>query len=107
MTIRQYRLTKLPLHAQEAQRSAQEAGQDSERARRDRDFSQQASMQALEADRHAEEAAGALMTSIMSLISPAFSGANFLKFRMSPFPPRRWRMTNGSSAGWWRFSLCG
>jgi len=39
----------------EALRSAQEAGQDSERARRYRDFSQQASVQALEADRHAEE----------------------------------------------------
>jgi hypothetical protein len=39
----------------EAQRSAQEAGQDSERARRYRDFAQQASVQAMEADRHAEE----------------------------------------------------
>lgn len=39
----------------EAQRSAQETGQDSERARRYRDFSQQASVQAIEADRHAEE----------------------------------------------------
>jgi hypothetical protein len=39
----------------EAQRSAQEAGQDSERARRYRDFAQQASVQAMEADRQAEE----------------------------------------------------
>lgn len=39
----------------EAQRSAQEAGQDSERARRYRDFAQQASAQAMEADRQAEE----------------------------------------------------
>ena len=39
----------------EAQRSVQEAGQDSERARRCRDFAQQASVQAIEADRHAEE----------------------------------------------------
>ena len=38
-----------------AQRSAQEAGQDSEGARRYRDFAQQASVQAIEADRHAEE----------------------------------------------------
>ena len=38
----------------EAQRSAEEAGQDSERARRYRDFAQQASVQAIEADRHAE-----------------------------------------------------
>jgi hypothetical protein len=39
----------------ESQRSAQEAGQDSERAQRYRDFAQQASVQAIEADRHAEE----------------------------------------------------
>ena len=39
----------------EAQRSAREAGQDSPRARRYRDFAQQASVQAKEADRHAEE----------------------------------------------------
>jgi hypothetical protein len=40
----------------EAQRSAQEAGQDSERARRYRDFAQQASVQAIKADRNAEAA---------------------------------------------------
>ena len=39
----------------EAQRSAREAGQDSERAQRYRDFAQQASVQAIEADRQAEE----------------------------------------------------
>ena len=39
----------------EAQRSAQEAGLDSERARRYRDFAQQASVQAIAADRHADE----------------------------------------------------
>jgi hypothetical protein len=39
----------------EAQRSAQEAGQDSERVRRYRDYAQQASVQAEAADRHAEE----------------------------------------------------
>jgi hypothetical protein len=39
----------------EAHRSAQEAGQESERARRYRDFARQASVQAKEADRHAEE----------------------------------------------------
>ena len=39
----------------EAQRSAWETGQDSDRARRYRDFAQQASVQAKEADRHAEE----------------------------------------------------
>ncbi len=39
----------------EAQRSAWETGQDSERARRYRDFAQQASLQAKEADQHAEE----------------------------------------------------
>ena len=39
----------------EARRSAQETGQDSERTRRYRDFAQQASVQAMEADRHAEE----------------------------------------------------
>jgi hypothetical protein len=39
----------------EAQRSAQEAGEDSERARRYRDFSQQASEKAKEADMYAEE----------------------------------------------------
>jgi hypothetical protein len=39
----------------EAQRSVQETGQDSERAQRYRDFAQQASVQAMEADRHAEE----------------------------------------------------
>jgi hypothetical protein len=39
----------------EAQRSVQEAGQDSARARRYRDFAQQASVQAMEADRHADE----------------------------------------------------
>lgn len=38
----------------EAQRFAEEAGQDSERARRYRDFAQQASVQAIEADRQAE-----------------------------------------------------
>ena len=38
----------------EAQRSAQ-TNQDSERTRRYRDFAQQASVQAIEADRHAEE----------------------------------------------------
>ena len=37
-----------------AQRSVQEAGQDSDRARRYRDFAQQASVQAIEADRHSE-----------------------------------------------------
>ena len=39
----------------EALRSAQEAGQDSERAQRYRDFAQQASVLAIEADRQAEE----------------------------------------------------
>ena len=39
----------------EAQRSVQEAGQDSERAQRYRDFAQQASMEAKEADMYAEE----------------------------------------------------
>jgi hypothetical protein len=39
----------------EAQRSAQEAGQDTGRARRYRDFAQQASAQAIEADRSADE----------------------------------------------------
>ena len=39
----------------EAQRSAWETGQDSDRTQRYRDFAQQASVQALEADRHAEE----------------------------------------------------
>jgi hypothetical protein len=38
-----------------AQRSAWETGQDSDSTQRYRDFAQQASMQALEADRHAEE----------------------------------------------------
>ena len=38
-----------------AQRSAWETGQDSDRTQRYRDFAQQASVQALEADRHAEE----------------------------------------------------
>jgi len=38
----------------EAQRSAQEAGEDSERTRRYRDFSQQASEEAKEADMYAE-----------------------------------------------------
>jgi hypothetical protein len=38
----------------EAQRSAQETGQDSERARRYRDFAQQASMQANDADMYAD-----------------------------------------------------
>ena len=41
-------------YEEEAQRSVQ-TGQDSERARRYRDFAQQASVQALESDRHAEE----------------------------------------------------
>jgi len=39
----------------EAQRSAQEAGQESERARRYRDFAQHASAQADDADRYADE----------------------------------------------------
>jgi hypothetical protein len=39
----------------EAQRSEQEAGPESERARRYRDFARQASVQAMEADRQAEE----------------------------------------------------
>ena len=39
----------------EARRSGWETGQDSERAQRYRDFAQQASVQAKEADRHAEE----------------------------------------------------
>jgi hypothetical protein len=39
----------------EAQRSAQEAGQDSARARRYRDFAQQASVQANDADWYADE----------------------------------------------------
>ena len=39
----------------ESQRSAQEAGQDSERVQRYRDFAQQAAVQAMEADRHADE----------------------------------------------------
>ena len=39
----------------EAQRSVEETGQDSERAQRYRDFSRQASVQAEEADRYAEE----------------------------------------------------
>lgn len=39
----------------EAQRSVQESGQDSERARRYRAFAQQASVQANDADRYAEE----------------------------------------------------
>ena len=39
----------------EARRSAQETGQDSARTRRYRDFAQQASVQAKDADRHAEE----------------------------------------------------
>jgi hypothetical protein len=39
----------------EAQRSAWETGQDSDRTQRYRDFAQEASVQALEADRHAEE----------------------------------------------------
>ena len=39
----------------EAQRSAQEAGEDSERTRRYRDFAQQASEEAKEADMYAEE----------------------------------------------------
>ena len=39
----------------EAQRSAWETGRDSDRTQRYRDFAQQASVQALEADRHAEE----------------------------------------------------
>ena len=42
-------------YEEESQRSVQEAGQESERARRYRDFAQQASVQAKEADRHAEE----------------------------------------------------
>lgn len=41
-------------YEEEAQRSAQ-TGQDSERARRYRDFAQQASVQAIESDRHADE----------------------------------------------------
>lgn len=39
----------------EARRSVQEAGQDSEEARRYRDFAQRASVEAMEADRYAEE----------------------------------------------------
>jgi len=39
----------------EAQRSARETGRDSARTRRYRDFAQQASVQAMEADRHADE----------------------------------------------------
>lgn len=39
----------------EAQRSVQEAGQDSKRAQRYRDFAEQASKEAMEADRHADE----------------------------------------------------
>ena len=39
----------------EAQRSAWETGEDSDRTQRFRDFAQQASVQALEADQHAEE----------------------------------------------------
>ena len=39
----------------EAQRSVRETGQDSARARRYRDFAQQASVQAMEADRYADE----------------------------------------------------
>ena len=39
----------------EAQRSAWETGEDSDRTQRYRDFAQQASVQALEADQHAEE----------------------------------------------------
>jgi len=39
----------------EARQSAQETGQDSARTRRYRDFAHQASVQAKEADRHAEE----------------------------------------------------
>ena len=39
----------------EAQRSAWETGQDSDRTQRYRDFAQQATARALEADRHAEE----------------------------------------------------
>ncbi len=42
-------------YEEEAQRSVQEAGQDSERARRYRAFAEQASVQAKEADRLAEE----------------------------------------------------
>ena len=42
-------------YEKEAQRSAWETGQDSGRTHRYRDFAQQASVQALEADRHAEE----------------------------------------------------
>ena len=42
----------------EAQRSVQEAGQDSERAQRYRDFAEQASVQAKEADRYADEYLG-------------------------------------------------
>jgi hypothetical protein len=42
-------------YAGEAQRSAREAGLESDRARRYRDFAEQASVDAEEADRHAEE----------------------------------------------------
>ena len=42
-------------YEEEAQRAAWETGQDSNRTQRYRDFAQQASVQAAEADRHAEE----------------------------------------------------
>jgi len=42
-------------YEREAQRSAQETGQDSDRTQRYRDFAQEASVQAMEADRQAEE----------------------------------------------------
>lgn len=42
-------------YEEEAHRSAWETGQDSDRTQRYRDFAQQATVQALEADRHAEE----------------------------------------------------
>lgn len=42
----------------EAQRSVQKGGQDSERAQRYRDFAEQASVQAEEADRYADEYLG-------------------------------------------------
>jgi hypothetical protein len=42
----------------EAQRSLQEGGQDSERTQRYRDFAEQASVQAEEADRYADEYLG-------------------------------------------------
>ena len=53
----------------EAQRSAWETGQDSERTQRYRDFAQQASVQALEADRHAEELPAAVAVSELSHVA--------------------------------------